>query len=134
MTTHYDYLRMGLERNGFNNDVHIMLRAILVFLVMMIVSLFDPIRTPGFIISGWLIRNLAGALVVSFLWNLLLYVLIILPAGTREQSAPKMSLFLASSVGGLLLTYVVHIFATKRRRRKAESSAMAKKENQTEVI
>jgi hypothetical protein len=58
---------------------------ILAFIVMVFASLLDPIRTPGFIISGWVIKNLLGAVVVSILWNVLLYAVIIAPLAAREH-------------------------------------------------
>ena len=91
---------------------------ILGFIVMVFVSLLDPIRTPGFIISGLLIKDLLGAIVVSLVWNGILYALIIMPGQAMEHSSPRMDVFLASCVGGALMTGAVYFFASRRRKIK----------------
>jgi hypothetical protein len=91
---------------------------ILAFIVMVFASLLDPIRTPGFIISGWVIKNLLGAVVVSILWNVLLYAVIIAPLAAREHSSPRSDVFLASCVGATLMTGITFFFASRRRKAK----------------
>ena len=103
---------------------------ILGFIVMVFASLLDPIRTPGFIISGWLIKDLLGAIVVSLVWNGILYAVIIMPQAAREQSSPRMDVFLASCVGGALMTGAVFFFAS--RRRKTKLAEMAEKKDADE--
>ena len=103
---------------------------ILGFFVMVFASLLDPIRTPGFIISGWVIKNLPGAVVVSLLWNVLLYAVFIAPQAAREQSSPRLDVFFASCVGGALMTGIVFFFAS--RRRKTKLAEMAEKKDTDE--
>ena len=105
------------------------MREILGFLVMMVASLFDPIRTPGYIISGWLIKNCGLAIIVSIAWNVLLYVIIILPVARLEKSEPSGAVFLSSCCGAALATFVTNLIATRiRKSREAEQ----KKQNEEE--
>ena len=104
---------------------------ILGFFAMVLGTLMDPIRTPGYIISGWLIKNLAGALTASILWNLLLYAVIIAPQAAREHSSPRVDVLFASCVGAALMTGMVYFFASRRRKRQhAELAAKEDKSDQ----
>ncbi|NOS72473.1 MAG: hypothetical protein HOP33_21440 [Verrucomicrobia bacterium] len=104
------------------------MKEIIGFFVMAFASLFDPIRTPGYIISGWAIKNLPGALVASILWNVLIYGVIIMPIDARLQSSTRADLFFASCLGGVFMTGIVYFFASRRRKRQQAEMA-AKKDN-----
>ena len=104
------------------------MREILGFLVMMIASLLDPIRTPGYIISGWLVKNCGLAIVISIAWNVLLYVLIIMPAARREHSEPNGAVFFASCCGAALATYITYLIAS--RSRKAKEALQSKQKDE----
>lgn len=70
----------------------------------------------GYILSGLFIKNLPLALVVSLAWNVLLWVAIIIPAATREQSSPKMGIFLMSCIVAVFVTGATYFFASRWRR------------------
>lgn len=88
------------------------------FIGMMLGTLMDPIRTPGYFISGWFIKNFAGALVASFIWNVVIYALIIQPRERKDLFELRLDVFFASCAGGLLLTSITFFFAARRRKRQ----------------
>lgn len=104
------------------------MREILGFFVMMVASLLDPIRTPGYIISGWLVKNCGLAIVISIAWNALLYVVIVIPAARQEHSEPNGEVFFASCCGAALATYVTYLIASKSRKNRESQQTKPKDE------
>ena len=104
------------------------MREIIGFLVMMIASLLDPIRTPGYIISGWLVKNCGLAIVISVAWNALSFVVIAMLASRQEHSEPNATVFFASCCGAALATYITFLIAS--RSRKAKEAQQSKKDDE----